>query len=671
MAWGAGGGGMYGGGGMGGGQVGGPPAGNPGNGLPFAGIPSELQAGVEKLLETEPKWETPDPKFSYRARETGVTLRKMLGAHRHMLMISIFLVVVEASMLQMGPLLTQIGIDKGISESDWGVLLACAIGSLVCVGLTIVASRFRVSLTGKFSSRIMFDLRVRVFAHLQRLSLNYYTGEKAGVIMTRMTSDVEALQQMLQEGLVQFAVQGLTMLVVTVILFFYSVTLALITLVLIVPALTILSLWFRSASDRGYNKVRDGIAGVLSDLSESLSGVRVVVGFNRMRHNVVNHRNVVGEYRDANDYTAGITATYGAGSELIGVLGQAALLGIGGTMVQNGSLSVGELVAFLLYLNAFFQPIQQLVQQYNLYQQGQAAITKINDLLTTVPSVQEADDAKPLPPINGDLVLTDVSFGYDPAVPVLRDVDLHIAAGETMSFVGATGAGKSTIAKLVTRFYDPTSGSVTIDGHDLRDVTIKSLRTQLGVVPQEPFLFAGNMRDNVKFAKPDASDDEIWEAVHRVGLTDLVDRLPEGLDTPVHERGVSLSSGERQLIALARAFLAGPRVLVLDEATSNLDLKSETLVEKGLDAVLEGRTAIIVAHRLSTAMRADRIAVVDDGRILELGSHQELVAKGGRYAEMYAAWTEHLTANDDEPLPGTSGPGEADPDQMVGVPSTG
>ncbi|MEX1006466.1 MAG: ABC transporter ATP-binding protein, partial [Acidimicrobiia bacterium] len=575
MAWG-GGGGMFGGGGMGG-----PPGGhvgNPGSGLPFAGIPSELQDGVEKLLATEPEWKTPDPKFSHRVRETGVTLRRMLGAHKRMLTISIILVVIEAVMLQAGPLLTQIGIDKGISESDWTVLLACAIGSMVCVVITIVASRYRVSLTGKFSSRIMFELRLRVFAHLQRLSLDYYTDEKAGVIMTRMTSDIEALQQMLQEGLVQFAVQGLTMLVVTVVLFFYSVTLALITLLLIVPALTVLSLWFRSASDRGYNRVRDGIAGVLSDLSESLSGVRVVVGFNRMRHNVINHRNVVGDYRDANDYTAGITATYGAGSELIGLLGQAALLMIGGTMVQNGTLSVGELVAFLLYLNSFFQPIQQLVQQYNLYQQGQAAITKINELLTTTPSVQESDNAETLPPISGDLVLTDVTFGYDPKIPVLRDVGLHIAAGETMSFVGPTGAGKSTIAKLVTRFYDPTEGSVTIDGHDLRDVTIESLRTQLGVVPQEPFLFAGTMRDNVKFARPDATDEEIAEAVRRVGLTGLVDRLPEGLDTPVHERGVSLSSGERQLIALARAFLAGPRVLVLDEATSNLDLKSETLV---------------------------------------------------------------------------------------------
>jgi ATP-binding cassette subfamily B protein len=506
-----------------------------------------------------------------------------------------------------------------------------------------------------------------VFAHLQRLSLDYYTDEKAGVIMTRMTSDIEALQQLLQEGLVQFAVQGLTMVVVTVVLFFYSVKLALITLLLIVPVLTVLSLWFRSASDRGYNRVRDGIAGVLSDLSESLSGVRVVAGFNRARNNVLHHRNVVGEYRDANDYTANVTAVYGSGSEMIGVLGQAALLFIGGTMVQDGTLSVGELVAFIFYLASFFLPIQQLVQQYNLYQQGRAAIVKLNELLLTTPSVEEAEDAEELPPIEGDIVLEDVTFGYNPAIPVLRDVDLHIAAGETMSFVGATGAGKSTIAKLVTRFYDPTEGRVLIDGHDLRSVTIRSLRNQLGVVPQEPFLFAGTLRDNIAFARPDATDDEIWEAVHRVGLTEFTDRLTEGLDTPVHERGVSLASGERQLLALARAFLARPRVLVLDEATSNLDLKSETLVEAGLDAVLEGRTAIIVAHRLSTAMRADRIAVVDDGRIVELGSHQELVAQSGRYAEMFAAWTAHMTGNGHE----GNGHGSDGGTEMVAAPTTG
>jgi ATP-binding cassette subfamily B protein len=494
----------------------------------------------------------------------------------------------------------------------------------------------------------MFELRVRTFAHLQRLSLDYYTEEKAGVIMTRMTSDIESLQQLLQDGLPQFALQGLTMVIVTVVLFTYNVELTLITLLMIVPLLTGLSLWFRSSSDKGYQRVRDGIASVLSDLSESLSGVRVVTSFNRARHNVLNHRNVTGVYRDANDHTAHLAATYGASTEFVGLLGQAALLLIGGNMVRDGNLTVGVLAAFLLYLNSFFGPIQSLVQQYNLYQQGQAAITKLDELLETHPTVEEAPDAEPLPPIDGEVSFEDVSFGYDPATPVLHHVDLHIAAGETIALVGPTGAGKSTIAKLVTRFYDPTGGRVAIDGHDLRDVTIDSLRRQLGVVPQEPFLFAGKMHDNIAFARPDASDDDVNEAVQRVGLTELVDRLPEGVETLVHERGVSLSSGERQLLALARAFLAAPRVLVLDEATSNLDLKSETKVEAGLDAVLEGRTAIIVAHRLSTAMRADRIAVVDDGRILELGSHEELVALGGRYAEMFEAWTAHLeTAPDD------------------------
>jgi ATP-binding cassette, subfamily B, bacterial len=646
MGWG-GGGGMMGGGGMGGGMVG---SGNPGGGLPFAGIPPEMAKRVEELLADEPDWPTPDSTFSHRMSQTGVSLRRMLRPHGRLLAIATVLVVIEALTIQLGPLLASIGIDDGIEKSDWSVILACALAAVLAVIISAVASGFRVAITGRIASRVMFELRVRVFAHLQRLSLDYFTDEKAGVIMTRMTSDIEALQQLLQDGLVQFFLQGLTMVVVTIILFAMNVQLALITLLMIVPLLLGISLWFRSASDRGYKRVRDGIANVLSDVSESLSGVRVVAGFNRQRHNVLNHRNVVGEYRDCNDYTAQINAKYGASTEWIGIMGQAMLLLIGGTMVQNGSLQIGQLTAFILYLNSFFQPIQQLVQQYNLYQQGQAAIVKLNELLSTHPTVEEAEDAAPLPPIEGDVQLIGVSFGYDPAIPVLRDVDLHIHAGETVSFVGPTGAGKSTIAKLVTRFYDPTEGSVRIDGYDLRDVTIESLRRQLGVVPQEPFLFAGTVRDNIAFARPDATDDEVMEAVHRVGLDELIEHLPEGVDTPVHERGVSLASGERQLIALARAFLAGPRVLVLDEATSNLDLKSETQVEAGLDALLQGRTAIIVAHRLSTAMRADRIAVVDDGRIAELGSHEELVARGGRYAEMYAAWIEHLGEPDE---PGT------------------
>jgi ATP-binding cassette subfamily B protein len=328
---------------------------------------------------------------------------------------------------------------------------------------------------------------------------------------------------------------------------------------------------------------------------------------------------------------------------------QAALLAIGGDMVVHHSLSIGTLVAFFLYLNRFFQPIQLLVQQYNTFQQGQSSIVKLRTLLGTEPSVPEQPDAVTLPPIDGEIVFDHVTFGYDVATPVIHDVDLRIAPGETVAFVGPTGAGKSTLAKLITRFYDPTAGRVLIDGYDLRGITLSSLRRQLGVVPQEPFLFAGTIGENIAFARPDAPSSSIEEAVERVGLSELVARLPQGLDTVVHERGQALSAGERQLIALARAFLAHPRVLVLDEATSNLDLQSETQIEHALDVLLEERTAILIAHRLSTAMRADRIVVIEDGTIAEVGTHDELVAKSGHYARMYSVWVRQSERQSDHP----------------------
>jgi ATP-binding cassette subfamily B protein len=368
---------------------------------------------------------------------------------------------------------------------------------------------------------------------------------------------------------------------------------------------------------------------------------------------VQQHRNIVGEYRGANDYTARVSAVYGPTTDLIGAVGQAVVLLVGGNMVLKGTLTIGELTAFVLYLAAFFAPIQQLVQLYSTYQSGQAAVDKLQGLLATQPSVPERPDAVDLPPIAGHVVLDHVSFGYTAGQAVLCDVTLDIAPGETFALVGATGAGKSTIAKLVTRFYDPTAGTVSIDGHDLRDVTLGSLRRQLGVVPQEAFLFAGSVRSNVTFARPDATDEEVNEACRAVGLDELIDRLPHGLDTLVHERGATLSSGERQLLALTRAFLARPRVLVLDEATANLDLRSEAQVEHGLDALLEGRTAILIAHRLATAMRADRIAVVDDGQIVELGSHAELLAQRGQYAVMFDTWQRHMSGES----PSTNGNG--------------
>jgi ATP-binding cassette, subfamily B, bacterial len=612
------------------------------SGLPFAGIPPELQAKVDALLATEGD-DRPEPiEFSHsRYDRRRLKLRSLLAPHWLALLGAFALVVVETAAMQIGPILTQIGIDKGIRASDKQVIVTVSLIFLASIPISVLASRARVAWSGRVGERLMYVLRVRVFSHLQRLDIGFFTEEKAGRLMSRMTSDIESLTQLFHEGLIQMVVQGLTLIFVVAALFYYNVELALITLLLVVPFMVIMTIWFRGASDRGYEVVRDRIADVLAHLQESLSGVRIVAAHNRARQNNAEHRNIAGSYREANDYTARVGAVYGAGTEFVGVAGQAMILLIGGNMVLNDELTVGQLTAFVLFLGTFFAPIQQLVNLYNTYQKGQAAMAKLGDLLESEPATAESPDAVDLPPIEGEIVFSDVEFAYVPGTPVLTDVDLTIHQGEVFALVGPTGAGKSTLANLATRFYDPTRGSVSIDGRDLRDVTLRSLRSQLGIVPQEPFLFGGSIRDNVAFARPEATDDDVLEACSAVGIDDLVARLPQGIHTPCHERGVSLSSGERQLLALARAFLAKPRVLVLDEATSNLDLRSEAKIERALDTLLEGRTAIIIAHRLATAMRADRIAVVDGGRIVELGSHDELVALGGEYAEMYATWERH------------------------------
>jgi len=636
MAWGGGG---FGGGG-GGGFVGAQAAAQSA-GLPFGGIPTELQQGVDRILATEPAPEPSTEVFTQRpsARDRQrLSIPMLVGEHPVLVAGGAACVLVVGALGVAGPLLVGWAIDYGIKAHDLRKVEMYAAAYLVISFVVAYTQRAGVHLWGRLAARVMHRLRILVFTHLQRLSLDFFTEEKAGVLMSRMTSDIENLQQFLQDGISSFGIQLVSMVTIIIVLFKLDAKLAMLSIVAVVPLLLVLTIWFHRASERGYLRARDGIANVLSDLSESLYGVRVITATNRQRYNVVQHRNVVGEYRDANLYTGRANAIYGPATVTITILGQALLLGVGGNAVLHDQLSIGVLVSFVLYLGRFFQPIQLLVQQYNVLQQGRSSIIRLRELVETPPSVDERVGAEALPPVTGAIEFREITFSYVPGHPVLEHVDLAIAPGESVAFVGPTGAGKSTMAKLVNRFYDPDEGAVLVDGHDVRDVTLHSLRSQIGVVPQEPFLFAGSIRENLVFAHPDADDAEVEDAIDAVGLRELVERLPRGVDTMVHDRGQTLSAGERQLLALGRAFLSHPRVLVLDEATSSLDLRSETVVEQALNRLLEGRTAILIAHRLTTAKRADRIVVVEDGGIVETGSHDELVSAGGRYAAMYATW---------------------------------
>ena len=615
--------------------------------LPFAGIPPEMLDKTNALIDKEPDFSDIEVAFSHKSPSSSpFTLWSFLAPYKFRFIFALVLVAMTEMLLLVGPYLVQVAIDKAIVPKDFSVLITVAMvwgGSLF---LAVIISGIRIRFLGRLGQLLMYDLRVRVFSHLQRLSVDFFTEEKAGRLLTRMTSDIEALSNLLQTGLVNLVAQLLALFFILILLFSFNLQLTLILLVFSAPVMFGFTFWFSRTSEKGYEVVRNRIADVLADLQESLSGMRLVISFNRMKHNVINHRNVVGDYRDANNYTSKIQATYRSGTQfittgtslLIFTAGFFILKDVNPSLNPEGAFTVGSLVAFNVLVGRFFIPINELSGLYNEFQSGNAAVKKLADLLGTEPSVKESENAFNLKELKGDIRFNDVSFSYEDDLTVLNNISLHIEAGKTISFVGPTGAGKSTIAKLICRFYDPTRGSITLDNINLKDISLQSLHRQLGIVPQEPFLFHGTIKENILFARPDATDEEVVEASKAVGIEDMIKRLPEGLETHCHERGSSLSSGERQLLALARAFLSKPRVLILDEATSNIDQQNEARIEKALDKLLEGRTAIIIAHRLATTRRADVIVVVDEQKIVEMGSHEELIQKKGSYFQMYETW---------------------------------
>lgn len=550
---------------------------------------------------------------------------------------ALLMLLVTAATLA-APAIAQFGIDSGITAGDKAAL-ALAVGLFVLAGAVgWAAGYYQTYMSSWVGERMLLDLRTDTFRHLMRLELGYHERTPTGRSVSRLTSDIEALTQLVTEGITNLVVNGLTFLGVLVILLAYDVKLALAAFV-IFPALIAGTIAFRIYSSRAYRRTREKIAEVLTRLQENLSGIRVVQGFAHQRESEVEFERANEEYRRANMATIRLSGVYFPGVELLAGIGTAVILWYGSTRVLDDDLTIGVMVAFLAYLSSFFDPIQQLSQLFNTVQSAIAALEKIFGVLDTNPELADAPGAVDLAPLQGAVSLDGVSFAYATGREVIHDVTLSIAPGETVALVGATGAGKSTLAKLIARFYDPTVGTVSLDGRDLRTTTQRSLRAQVGIVPQEGQLFTGTVAENLAFGRPDATMDEIRAAVDAIGATAMIEALPEGFDTPITDRGAAFSAGQRQLISLARMLVADARLLILDEATSSLDLRSEAMVEHAMRSLMRGRTAIVIAHRLSTIRSADRIVVLDDGRVIEQGTHGELIAAGGRYASLYEDWS--------------------------------
>lgn len=580
-----------------------------------------------------------DEEDKLSAGEARKVLRRafrMLRPYRRQVVLAALVLLGSTAAILAGPALVRYGIDRGLRRRDPGALNLAAAGYLFAAIAALALARAQILLVARIGEQFLRDLRVRVFAHLQNMSMAFFDTQQTGRLVSRMTSDIDSLQELVQQGLVMFVTNLLLLVLSVLVLVSMSPLLAAVCLVS-VPLLVWASVRFQRASNRAYLDVRDRVGETLSTLQEGLSGVRVIQAFGQedvqeQRFSSHNRAQLAAQV-----HAVRLSALYFPVVEMSGIGTTAAVVGVGGLLVHRGSVSIGTVAAFVLYLANVFEPIQQLSQLFNLIQSAGAALGKLFGLLDTPSPVAERVGSVDLP-AGGDIEVDRVGFSYDGVTPVLSGISITVTRGERLALVGPTGAGKSTLAKLIARLYDPTEGSIRFGGVDLRDATLASLRRRMVVVPQEGHLFQGTVLDNVRVGRVDATDAEVEAALDRLGLLARFQALPEGLRTEVREGGSRLSAGERQLVSLARAALADPEVLVLDEATSSLDPGTEVYVESAMETLMKGRTVIVIAHRLSTSERADRVAVVDQGGLVEVGTHAELVSREGRYAALYRSW---------------------------------
>ena len=572
-----------------------------------------------------------------KTRRRLVTLARLTRPYKTRTTLSVFSLLAATATALLPPLLAKYAVDDGIRQHDLQKLY-WIVGAFLLAGLANWGMSYvQTYLTGWVGERILADLRNTLFGHLQRLSLGFFERNRAGVIISRLTNDVEALDQLVTDGVTSLVQNSLTLIGTAILLFILDWRLALATLA-VIPFMSIATVLFRVRSTRAYRAVRERLGLVTATLAEDIAGMRMVQAFTREQQNMRNFRTVTERYRESNMETVVLNGWYFPFVDLLSSVALAVVLGYGGHLYFNDAVTIGTLFAFLLYVQNFFDPVQQLSQLYGTFLSATAALDKIMDVLDEEPEVLDASGSEALPQVQGHVRFEDVHFSYRTGPEVLHGLDLDVPPGTTVALVGHTGAGKSTIAKLLARFYDPTAGRITIDGHDLRQVTQVSLRRQLGIVPQEGFLFAGTVTENIAFGRPDATPEEVVHAAQAVGAHEFILRLEDGYETQLQERGSRLSLGQRQLIALARALLADPRLLILDEATSSVDIGTERKIEQALRLLLAGRTAFIIAHRLSTIRDADLIVVLEHGQIVEQGSHEELLQTRGLYTSLYGDW---------------------------------